>query len=44
MTENDRVLLTGAGFTKNFGGPLAREIWSLIFNNPRIQQTPSLRQ
>jgi hypothetical protein len=29
------VLFTGAGFTKNFGGFLAKEMWSKIFNNPR---------
>lgn len=43
IVENERILLTGAGFTKNFGGPLAREISSLIFNDPRVQETPSLR-
>lgn len=30
------ILLTGAGFTKNFGGLLAKEMWSKIFNNPRL--------
>lgn len=31
------ILLTGAGFTHNFGGFLAREMWSKIFNNPSVQ-------
>src|SRR3972149_10258185 len=26
------ILFTGAGFTKNFGGFLAEEMWSKIFN------------
>lgn len=30
------VLLTGAGFTANFGGFLAWEMWSKIFNNPKL--------
>lgn len=30
------ILLTGAGFTKNFGGLLAKEMWSKIFNNPKL--------
>jgi len=31
------VLLTGAGFTHNFGTPLADEMWGAIFNNKHIQ-------
>ena len=38
----ETVLLTGAGFTKNFGGYLAREMWSTIFNQPELQQYPNL--
>lgn len=37
------ILLTGAGFTKNFGGFLAEEMWAFIFNNPFVQQSPELR-
>jgi hypothetical protein len=33
----ENVLFTGAGFTKNFGGFLAKEMWSKIFNNPSVQ-------
>jgi len=37
------ILLTGAGFTHNFGGFLAREMWSKIFNNPLVQSNPEIR-
>ncbi|MDP3298030.1 MAG: SIR2 family protein [Thermodesulfovibrionia bacterium] len=36
------ILFTGAGFTKNFGGLLAKEMWSKIFNN--VQAYPRLRE
>ncbi len=39
----DRILLTGAGFTKNFGGPLAKEFWSIIFSNPILDKAPDVR-
>ena len=32
MNISKKVLLLGAGFTKNFDSPLAREIWDLIYN------------
>jgi hypothetical protein len=38
------VLFTGAGFTKNFGGFLAKEMWSKIFNNPRVQSYPRVKK
>jgi len=34
------ILLTGAGFSKNFGGYLGREMWAKIFNNPDIDAVP----
>ena len=37
--SNSHILLTGAGFTKNFGAPLADEMWSLIFNHPDVRST-----
>lgn len=37
------ILLTGAGFSHNFGGFLAREMWSKIFNNPLIQGNAEAR-
>jgi hypothetical protein len=36
------VLLTGAGFTANFGGFLASGMWSRIFNHREIHRYPSL--
>ncbi len=38
------ILLTGAGFTKNFGGLLASEMWSKIFNHEQIQSLPRLKE
>lgn len=38
------ILLTGAGFTHNFGGFLAREMWSKIFNNPLVQDSAEARK
>ena len=31
------ILLTGAGFTHNFGAPLADEMWAWIFNGPEVK-------
>jgi len=36
------ILLTGAGFTKNFGGLLAVEVWSRIFNHTSVRGVPGL--
>jgi hypothetical protein len=38
------VLLTGAGFTRNFGGYLAAEMWAVIFRQPEIRRYPNLRK
>lgn len=38
------ILLTGAGFTKNFGGFLADEMWAIIFNNPLILKQSKVRK
>src|SRR6185369_12600177 len=43
-TSKNLMLLTGAGFTYNFGGFLAREMWSKIFNNPLVQANPEARK
>jgi hypothetical protein len=40
----DRILLTGAGFTKNFGAPLAKELWSIILSNPVLDSAPEVRR
>lgn len=37
------ILLTGAGFTKNFGGFLGDEMWAQIFNDAEIQSDDDLR-
>jgi hypothetical protein len=42
MTGN-KILLTGAGFSHNFKLPLARHVWTMIFNDPKIQKSPSIR-
>lgn len=36
------ILLTGAGFTKNFGGLLAQDMWALIFNHEQICENEKL--
>jgi hypothetical protein len=36
------VLLTGAGFTKTFGGYLASEMWATILNQPEVQNSQEL--
>ncbi len=38
------ILLTGAGFTANFGGLLAREVWSKMLNNPKIDTIPVVKE
>lgn len=41
---SDKILFTGAGFTKNFGGFLGTEMWSKIFNHPSVQEQGRLRE
>lgn len=38
------ILLTGAGFTYNFGGFLAKEMWANIFVNPMVQDNSLIRK
>lgn len=40
---NNFVLLTGAGFTLDFGGFLANEMWALIFNSPTLKDYPRIK-
>ena len=40
----DHILLTGAGFTKNFGAPLAKELWGVILGNPVLDFAPEVRR
>lgn len=42
FTEN--ILLLGAGFTKNFGGLLANEMWAHIFNHEKVQAQPRIKE
>lgn len=37
IQSSEHILLTGAGFTKNFGTLLASEMWSIIFNHKNVQ-------
>ncbi|MCK4585135.1 SIR2 family protein [candidate division WOR-3 bacterium] len=39
----ERILLTGAGFTHNFGTPLAKGMWAEIFNHKEVQSHSRLR-
>jgi len=41
---SENILFTGAGFTKNFGGLLAKEMWSEIFNNSKVQSYPRIKE
>ncbi len=49
MSKNGKVdntgpiLLTGAGFTQNFGGFLAQDMWALIFNHKEVGESANLR-
>lgn len=38
------ILLTGAGFTYNFGGFLTEQMWSIIFNHPLVQRQTAVRE
>jgi hypothetical protein len=40
---NKKVLLTGAGFSRNWGGRLASEMWEEIFSHPTVQKRPAVR-
>jgi hypothetical protein len=44
IQSTKHVLLLGAGFTKNFGGLLADEIWYQIFNHEKIQNQPEIKK
>jgi hypothetical protein len=38
-----RILLTGAGFSKNWGGYLAREVWERLLGHHAVRSDPVLR-
>ncbi|MGH6811705.1 MAG: SIR2 family protein [Methylocella sp.] len=39
-----RMLLLGAGFSKNWGGRLAKEVWADVFTNSTVQARERVRQ
>ena len=39
-----RTILTGAGWTRNWGGQLASEIWQVLMSNRAIQARLSVRE
>ena len=39
-----RVLLSGAGLSRNWGGYLASEMWGAILSDPRVQERRELRE
>jgi hypothetical protein len=39
-----RTILTGAGWTRNWGGRLAAEVWQDLLGHRAIQQSPRLRE
>ncbi|MBU1616412.1 MAG: SIR2 family protein [Candidatus Margulisbacteria bacterium] len=43
MNNYNTTLLTGAGFTCNFGGLLVNDIWSLLFNSKEVQSSEKLK-
>ena len=43
MRPSRNIILTGAGFTKDFGGYLGGEMWSAIFSQREIAQNQRLR-
>ena len=44
MRPSNYVLLTGAGFTHNFGAPLASGMWAQIFSHPAVQASESVKR
>jgi hypothetical protein len=43
-TFNKRAILTGAGWSRNWGGKLASEVWQDLIGHPSIQSNPRLRE
>lgn len=41
---SEHVLLVGAGFTKNFGGILAEQMWVEIFNHEKLRNQPRIKR
>jgi len=43
LNYRNNLLLLGAGFTRNFGGFLASEMWAKIFSNPELDRLPEIK-
>lgn len=43
MTSSRFILLTGGGFSHNFGAPLASELWATIMNHGAVQSARRVR-
>lgn len=41
---NNTILLLGAGFSANFGGWLAKQMWTKLFNNPLLNDSKEVKQ
>lgn len=39
-----RILLTGAGWSRNWGAPLAQEVWNALFGHAAVRANEGLRQ
>lgn len=44
LSPKRTILLTGAGFSKPYGGLLADEMWAAILTQPEVRDIPSLRE
>src|SRR3989344_1953103 len=42
--KKNYIILTGAGFSANWGGWLASELWAVLIGNPRVQSNEKLKQ
>lgn len=42
--EHKYAILTGAGFTHNFGAPLGSEMWSIIYNSKELEEYPKIKR
>lgn len=43
MNFKNTFLLTGAGFTANFGGFLSRDMWAKIYSNPKLSVAGTIK-
>lgn len=44
LSYRKNLLLLGAGFTKNFGGFVAGEMWAKIFSDPALDELPEIKR